>query len=24
MNADGSGQIKVDLGTNPDIYLARG
>ncbi len=23
MKADGSGQVKVDLGTNPDIYLAR-
>jgi len=23
MRPDGSGQVKVDLGTNPDIYLAR-
>lgn len=23
MNPDGSGRVKVDLGTNPDIYLAR-
>ncbi|MEG3090819.1 S9 family peptidase [Sphingomonas sp. PB1R3] len=23
MKADGSGRVKVDLGTNPDIYLAR-
>jgi dipeptidyl-peptidase-4 len=23
MKPDGSGQVKVDLGTNPDIYLAR-
>ena len=23
MNADGTGQVKVDLGSNPDIYLAR-
>ena len=23
MNADGSGQVKVDLGAEPDIYLAR-
>ncbi len=23
MNADGTGQVKVDLGANPDIYLAR-
>jgi dipeptidyl-peptidase-4 len=23
MNADGSGSVKVDLGSNPDIYLAR-
>jgi len=23
MNADGSGQVKVDLGRDPDIYLAR-
>ncbi|MFM9852017.1 MAG: DPP IV N-terminal domain-containing protein [Sphingomonadaceae bacterium] len=23
INADGSGQVKVDLGSNPDIYLAR-
>ena len=23
MNPDGSGRSKVDLGTNPDIYLAR-
>ena len=23
MKADGSGKVKVDLGTNPDIYLAR-
>jgi len=23
MNPDGSGQVKADLGTNPDVYLAR-
>ena len=23
MNPDGSGRVKVDLGANPDIYLAR-
>ncbi|PMZ86957.1 DPP IV N-terminal domain-containing protein, partial [Pseudomonas sp. FW306-2-11AD] len=23
MKADGSGKVKVDLGQNPDIYLAR-
>ncbi|WP_293883468.1 S9 family peptidase [Sphingomonas sp.] len=23
INVDGSGQVRVDLGTNPDIYLAR-